>query len=85
MNNVVGTSGRGRNKLRLYKLLKTAYEAESYCKLVLPPKHRSAFCKFRLGVAPIRIETGRYEGLPEVSRTCPFVTIRLLKMNYMSY
>ena len=28
--------------------------------------------KFRTGVAPIRIETGRYEGLSEVERTCTF-------------
>ena len=41
VNNVVGTSGRGRNKLRLYNLLKITYEAESYCKLVLPPKQTS--------------------------------------------
>ena len=34
-------------------------------------KHRSAFAKFRCGVAPIRIETGRYEGLDVNSRTCP--------------
>ena len=37
----------------------------------LPLKHRSAFAKFRCGVAPIRIETGRYEGLDFNSRTCP--------------
>ena len=34
--------------------------------------HRSAFAKFRLGVAPLRIETGRYEGLIENERICPF-------------
>ena len=38
--------------------------------MILPPRHRSAFCKFRLGVAPILIETGRYEGLPAESRIC---------------
>ena len=34
--------------------------------------HRSSFAKFRLGVAPLRIETGRYEGLIETERICPF-------------
>ena len=34
-------------------------------------KHGSAFSKFRCGEAPIRIETGRYEGLDISSRTCP--------------
>ena len=40
--------------------------------MILPLRHRSAFSKFRLGVAPIRIETGRYEGLREENRICPF-------------
>ena len=28
--------------------------------------------KFHTGVAPLRIETGRYESLPEAERTCTF-------------
>ena len=72
INNDIGPSGRGRNKLRLYKLFKSSYNVEEYCTLTLPLSHRSAFSKFRLGVAPIRIETGRYEGLIEENRTCPF-------------
>ena len=35
-------------------------------------KPRSAFSKFRLGVAPIQIETGRYDGLRFENRMCPF-------------
>ena len=65
-------SGRGRNKLRTYRIFKQEYEVEKYCRLILPPSHRSAFCKFRCGVAPIRIETGRYEHIPEGERYCPF-------------
>ena len=30
----------------------------------MPLRHRSAFAKFRCGVAPLRIETGRYENKP---------------------
>ena len=37
----------------------------------MPKAHRSAFAKFRMGVAPLRIETGRYECLSEVERICP--------------
>jgi hypothetical protein len=33
-------------------------------------KYRSALCKFRCGVAPIRIETGRYERLNVTDRIC---------------
>ena len=32
----------------------------------------SAMAKFRTDVAPLRIETGRYEDLPEAERTCIF-------------
>jgi len=45
---------------------------EKYCLVILPPSHRSAFCKFRCGAAPIRIETGRYENSREEDRKCPF-------------
>ena len=38
----------------------------------MPPRHRSAYCKYRCGVAPIRIETGRFENLSIENRTCPF-------------
>lgn len=72
INRNTGPSRRGGNKLRLYKCVKYEYVTEQYCKLILPPRHRSAFCKFRCGVAPIRIETGRYEGLPINERICPF-------------
>ena len=51
--------------------MKREYKTKDYCSLRLPLKHRSAFAKFRCGVARIRIETGRYEGLDLNSRTCP--------------
>ena len=62
--------GNGRNKLRTYKLFKTAYEEENYVKIIMQRNHRSAFAKFRMGIAPLRIETGRYERLKEEERTC---------------
>ena len=67
-----GRSGNGRNKLRTYKLFKSRYEVEEYCELFLPVRHHSAFAKFRCGVAPIKIETGRYENLDVNQRICPF-------------
>jgi hypothetical protein len=72
INRSVGSSGRGRNKLRTYCTFKKDYSVENYCTMIMPPLHRSAFCKFRCGVAPIRLETGRYENLSEQNRTCPF-------------
>ena len=59
-----GASTSGMNKLRTYKRFKDAYEVEAYMKTVMPRCHRSALAKFRCGVAPIRVETGRYERLP---------------------
>ena len=41
-------------------------------KTVMPRCHRSALAKFRCVVAPIRVETGRYERLPLDERLCPF-------------
>ena len=38
----------------------------------MPLRHRAAFAKFRCGVAPLRIETGRYENKPLEQRICPF-------------
>jgi hypothetical protein len=34
--------------------------------------HRAAFAQFWCGVAPIRLETGRYERTPANERYCPF-------------
>ena len=62
INSDVGPSGKGRNKLRMYKLIKPRFITENYCKIILPPRHMAAFSKFRCGAAPLIIETGRYEG-----------------------
>ena len=59
----VGNNGKSGNKLRTYKLLKNEYTTEHYCKIFLPRKHKSALAKFRIGVAPIKLETGRYENI----------------------
>ena len=72
LNQVEGNRGRGLNKLRTYKLFKTQYGTEMYCQLLLPIKHRSAFAKLRMGVAPLNIEIGRYTNLAIEDRLCPF-------------
>ncbi len=60
----------GGNKLRTHRLFKHAYETESYLTDKLPYVHRSAMSKFRCGVAPLKIETGRYENIPLEARIC---------------
>ena len=72
INSVVGPSGGGLNKLRTYCKFKKEFRTENYCQMILPLKHRSAFAKFRCGVAPLKIETGRYENIPLNQRNCPF-------------
>jgi len=64
-------SGTGGNKLILYRLYKGCYRVEQYCKIHMSFAHRSSLAKFRCGVAPKRIETGRYEKLPVHERKCP--------------
>jgi hypothetical protein len=66
-----GSVGSTRNKLRTYQLFKCQYETEKYVYLPMPKKHRSALAKFRCGVAPLRLETGRYENLDVNNRICP--------------
>ena len=68
-------AGSGGNKLRTYRLFKILFQTESYCKMILPLAHRSDFAKFRCGVAPLQLETGRYEGLPVDERKCPFCRV----------
>jgi hypothetical protein len=51
LKSVTGPSGRGGNKLRTYRLLKTEYETQLYCTLIMSSCHRNAFSK------PLRIVT----------------------------
>ena len=75
-------SGKGRNKLRTYARFKKDIEFEPYLNCVHHDCKRMLLFKFRIGIAPLRIETGRYEsvvdvltgdakkGIDESSRTC---------------
>ena len=62
--------GAGSNKLRTYRLFKAEFGRERYLHLRLPLHYRSALAKFRCGVAPLRLETGRYENVPLHERFC---------------
>ena len=48
------------------------FQTEFYVENIMTRSHRSALAKFRCGVAPICLETGRYEKLPVSERFCPF-------------
>ena len=62
--------GTGGNKLVTYRLFKHDYGTEHYISFICPKRQRSAYAKFRCGVAPLRNETGRYERLEVTDRTC---------------
>lgn len=62
--------GNGGNKLRTYRKFKSQFCTEKYLTSKLPFMYRSAFTKFRCGVAPLRIETGRYENIDVMNRKC---------------
>ena len=70
LNREEAIRGNGRNKLRTYRLLKNEYSSDAYVTKTMPRKYRSALAKFRCGVAPLRLETGRYENLDESERLC---------------
>ena len=62
----------GGNKLRTYRRFKESYSTEPYVKIITQKKYRSAYSKFRCGVAPIKLETCRYglNRLPVAERVC---------------
>ncbi|MCG8048458.1 MAG: reverse transcriptase family protein, partial [Candidatus Thiodiazotropha endolucinida] len=70
LNRNSSRQGNGGNKLRTYRTFKTIFQTETYLCINLPRLHRSAYSKMRCGVAPLRIETGRYERLQLNQRTC---------------
>ena len=53
------------------KTFKSTFKAEPYIKnRAITRNERSALAKFRCGVAPLKIETGRYKGIVLEQRTC---------------
>jgi hypothetical protein len=82
LNRETGTSGKGGNKLRTYRMFKDMFAVEEYCKKVIYARHRGALARFRTGTAPIRIETGRYEALPVIVKGNVLCVI-MLKTRFM--
>ena len=62
----------GGNKLRTYRTFKQSYSTEQYVCIVTQKRYRSAYAKFRCGVAPLKIETCRYglNRIPVEDRVC---------------
>ena len=52
------------SKLRTYRTFKTSYHVEKYVLMNLNRRERSILAQFRIGILPLRVETGRYIGKP---------------------
>lgn len=70
VNRVQARRGPGLNKLRSYNRFKSQYCSEAYVTVVMSRSHKSVLASFRCGTAPLKIETGRNEGLAVKDRTC---------------
>ena len=57
-------------KLRTYIRFKTNLALEPYVEYHMQKRQRSLLAQYRLGILPLRIETGRYDNTPVENRTC---------------
>ncbi len=57
-------------KLRNYCIYKNEYKAELYVQAIHDRQERSLMAKFRTGVLPLSIETGRFQNIPIEYRLC---------------
>ena len=76
-------------KLRLYRKFKGNFGVEKYCKFYLTRFQRSLLAKLRLGILPLRLETGRFVGEDVTQRICKICNTQvedeehfLFKCNY---
>ena len=65
-------------KLRTYRLFKSDYCIEKYVRGFLNRSERSHLAQFRLGILPLKVETGRYTSpiTPIEDRLCIFCNLR---------
>ena len=59
------------NKLRTYNLYKGEFEYEAYLSVIKNRDKRILTTKLRIGICPLRVETGRYENIGARKRIEP--------------
>ncbi len=62
-------------KLRIYKQIMTDGEVEKYVKLNISSGERSMLAQLRMGILPLRIETGRYTNMKLSERFCQICNV----------
>ena len=58
------------SRLDIYCGIKSKYEMEIYISSCVGKFYRSTIAKLRLGVFPLKVETGRYRNIPHSQRVC---------------
>ena len=86
ITNVRGSTAIGGNKLRTYAQFKAfePYGFEPYLWIVRDRRKLRLLARFRMGIAPLRVETGRYaangcRGLPYDQRICEHCCMRCVE------
>ena len=69
-------------KLRNYALFKFSFECEPYNCAYLSRNKRSIFAQLRMGILPLRIETGRFQNLDLQSRICIYCNSQKIEDEY---
>ena len=67
------------SKLRTYVTYKNTVSCEDYVTLNMKRQERSMLCQLRLGILPLRIETGRYIGEPIEDRLCTVCDLNVVE------
>ncbi len=71
-----------KDKLRTYRLFKQDMTVASHLNCNMPKYSRSLISQLRLGVLPLRIETGRFVRLPEADRLCQVCSDNKIENEY---
>ena len=59
-------------KLRTYKLVKPHCKTETYVMKHMARRKRSIYAQFRIGILPLKVETGRFTNIPLEDRVCDY-------------
>ena len=70
------------HKLRTYILYENEYLTEPYVECDVNRAHRSALAKFRCGILPLSVETGRFNAIPLEFRLCVFCDNNVVEDEY---
>ena len=80
--NKISESIENTPKLRTYNEFKDSWDVEKYLTIDLSRNDRSSIAQLRLGILPLRIETGRFVRETIEQRICIFCTENVIETEY---